>query len=96
MGRRTTATGGALEPEKSCWYLIRFCWKNGKWAYVSNEDTPTSVSVRNHAGDIVDIERLEVTETRKTLVKTAPTGDNTDQFEHMLEASQKWAAHIGK
>jgi hypothetical protein len=23
------ATGGALEPENSCWYLIRFCLKNG-------------------------------------------------------------------
>jgi hypothetical protein len=22
------ATGGALEPKKSFWYLIRFCWKN--------------------------------------------------------------------
>jgi hypothetical protein len=29
------ATGGALEPEKPCWYLIRFYWKNGQWAYVS-------------------------------------------------------------
>jgi hypothetical protein len=28
------ATGGALEPEKSFWYLIRFLWKNGQWAYV--------------------------------------------------------------
>jgi hypothetical protein len=28
------ATGGALDPEKSCWYLIRFCWKNGQWACV--------------------------------------------------------------
>jgi hypothetical protein len=32
-------TGGALEPEKSFWYLIRFYWKNGKWAYVTNKDT---------------------------------------------------------
>jgi hypothetical protein len=34
------ATGGALEPEKSFWYLIRFFWNNGQWAYVSKEDTP--------------------------------------------------------
>jgi hypothetical protein len=79
--------------EKSCCYLIRFCWKNGQWAYVSNEYTPASLSVRNHAGDRVELERLEVTEARKTLgVKTSPTGDNTAQFEHMLKASQKWAA----
>jgi hypothetical protein len=47
------ATGGALEPEKSFWYLIQLCWKNGQWAYVSNEDTPAYISVRNHACDIV-------------------------------------------
>jgi hypothetical protein len=41
----------------------------------------------------VEFERLEVAGDRNTLgVKTAPTGDNTAQFEHMLEASQKWAA----
>jgi hypothetical protein len=43
----------------------------------------------------VELERFEVTEALKTLgVKTAPTGDNTTQFVHMLEASQKWAAQI--
>jgi hypothetical protein len=43
----------------------------------------------------VELERLEVTEARKTLgVKTAPTGENTAHFEHMLEASHKWAAQI--
>jgi hypothetical protein len=82
------ATGGALEPEKSCWYLIRFCWKNGQCTYVSNDNTPVSISISNHAGDRVELERLEVTEAQKTLgVNTAPTGDNTTQFEHMMEAS---------
>jgi hypothetical protein len=43
----------------------------------------------------VELECLEVTEARRTLgVKTAPAGDNTTQFEYMLEASQKWAAQI--
>lgn len=27
------ATGGALVPSKSHWYLIDFCWANGKWNY---------------------------------------------------------------
>jgi hypothetical protein len=51
-------TGGALEPEKSCWHLIRFCWKNGQWAYVSNKYTPDLISVRNHTGYRVELERL--------------------------------------
>jgi hypothetical protein len=54
-------TGGALDPEKSCWYLIRFCLKNGHWAYVSKEDTPASIPVHNHVGNIMELEWLEVT-----------------------------------
>jgi hypothetical protein len=43
----------------------------------------------------VELERLEVTEARKTLgVKTAPAGDNTVQCEHMLEESQKTASNL--
>jgi hypothetical protein len=43
----------------------------------------------------VELECLEVTEARKTLeFKTAPKGDNSTQFEHMLKASQNWAAQI--
>jgi hypothetical protein len=92
---RIWATRGALEPEKSFWYLIRLCWKKGQWAYVSKEDTTASISGLNHSGDRVELERLEVIEARNTLgVKKAPTGDNTTQFEHMLEASHKWAAQI--
>jgi hypothetical protein len=42
----------------------------------------------------VELECLKVTEAWKTLgVKTATKGDNTTQFEHMLEASHKWAAY---
>jgi hypothetical protein len=38
-----------------------------------------------------------VIEARKTLgFKTAPTGDNTAQFDHMLQKSQKWAAQINE
>jgi hypothetical protein len=55
------ATGGALELEKSFWYLIRFSWKNGQLDYVSKEDIPASISVCNHLDDRVELERLEVT-----------------------------------
>jgi hypothetical protein len=34
------ATGGALVPEKSNWYLIDFVWKGEKWRYATKEDIP--------------------------------------------------------
>jgi hypothetical protein len=49
------ATRGALEPENSFMYLIRCCWKNGHWAYVSKEETPASISVHTHSGDRVEL-----------------------------------------
>jgi hypothetical protein len=33
------ATGGALVPEKSFWYLIDFKWSKGKWRYATVEET---------------------------------------------------------
>jgi hypothetical protein len=43
----------------------------------------------------VELERLLVTEARKTLgVKKPPIGENTVQIKHMLEVSHKWAAQI--
>ena len=34
------ATGGALIPEKSYWYLIDFTWHNGEWWNSTTEETP--------------------------------------------------------
>jgi hypothetical protein len=89
------ATRGSLEPEKLLWYLLHFCWMNSQWAYVPKTDIPASILVRNSTGQIVELERLDVKEAHTTLgFKTAPTCDNYAQFMHMLEASQKQAAHI--
>jgi len=39
------ATGGALVPEKSFWYLVDFKWQAGKWSYKTNEECPAELSV---------------------------------------------------
>ena len=39
------ASGGALVPAKSYWYLIHFKFQNNKWSYVSIADTPGSLSI---------------------------------------------------
>ena len=49
------ATGGAMEPEKSFWYLIDFAWK-GKWEYTMPETTDQDVMVKNPYGKIVKME----------------------------------------
>ena len=36
------ATGGAIVPSKSFWYLGDFQWREGQWSYKDTEDAPAS------------------------------------------------------
>ena len=42
-----TATGGALAPNKSYWYLVEVIWKDQKWQYATAEDCPGNLSLRD-------------------------------------------------
>ena len=44
------ATGGAIEPSKSHWYLIDFEWKYGNWRYCTIEETPAEIRVKDCNG----------------------------------------------
>jgi hypothetical protein len=52
------ATGGAIVPEKSFWYLIGFQWTEGKWKYKDKQMAPASLSVKDCDGHRVQLERL--------------------------------------
>ena len=77
------ATGGALVPTNSYWYLIDFkCGTTGKWSYRRQDEIPgelTLPSLTDENARVV-IERLEVSEARKALgVKTRHDGKETDK-----------------
>jgi hypothetical protein len=89
------ATGGAIVPEKSHWYLIDFVWKNGNWKYATIEETPASISVRDCHGAIKQLERLPIAEARRTLgVRLAPDGNNQAEFENLCEKAKSWADNV--
>jgi hypothetical protein len=50
------ASGGALVPSKSHWYLVDFKWKNGSWVYCPKEDTPGEISMLDHTGARVPLD----------------------------------------
>ena len=75
------ATGGAIVPEKSHWYLIDFVWQDGFWRYVSLEETNFGLYVRDCDGNSKKIERLAASDARRTLgVRLAPDGTTTKRF----------------
>jgi hypothetical protein len=52
------ATGGAIIPPKSFWYLIGFRWVEGRWFYKDEIDAPAVLTVRDCDGNVVELERL--------------------------------------
>jgi hypothetical protein len=59
------ASGGALVPSKSHWYLVDFKWRNDSWEYCTIADNPGALSMLDHTGARVPLERVEVSEARK-------------------------------
>ena len=85
------ASGGALDPDKSHWYLIDFLWKDGKWRLARKNDTLTELRIRDSiTGHKVVIDRLEVNEARTALgVNQCPSDSMLSQVERMKNMTKK-------
>ena len=89
------ATGGAVEPSKTHWYLIDFRWTNGDWRYATPEETPAFLTVLNCKGERLPLERLASDDAQRTLgVRQAPDGNNEAQFQYMVGVAKEWADNI--
>ena len=87
------ATGGAIVPAKSHWYLVSFDWSGSDWTYCSTSDTPYKVSVRNTDGIHIPLPRMDCSKATMTLgVYLAPDGNNVEAVEH-LRWKQKYGKH---
>ena len=93
------ATGGALVPSKSYWYLIRQEWmkKNRKWGwyYRSEEEAPGELTLRDHTGTHQTLERLNPEVAKETLGVWTTIDGNMHQNKMQLRAkAQKWADQV--
>ena len=89
------ATGGAIVPSKSFWYLIGFQWTEGTWQYKDEHEAPATLSVKDCDGNVVQLERLPPHTARRTLgVRLAPDGNNKEEIQHLRLIAEKWNAHI--
>jgi hypothetical protein len=61
------ASGGALVPSKSHWYLVDFKWMNDSWRYCSIEDNPGELSMLDHTATRATFDWVKVSEARKFL-----------------------------
>ena len=47
-----SCTGGAINPEKSYWYLVDYLWTGTRWRYRSAQEMPGEVIAPNPEGEI--------------------------------------------
>jgi hypothetical protein len=61
------ATGGAIEPKKSHWYLVDFDWSNGEPRYRTVRETNGKLQVRDPMGNVQTLSQLEPWHAERTL-----------------------------
>jgi hypothetical protein len=87
------ATGGALVPEKSCWYLINFVWTGNTWQYATQNDIPSDISI-NKIDDSgrETLQRYEANIVKETLgVLLAMDGNNKAETRHLRSKAEAFA-----
>ena len=89
------ASGGVLRPEKCWWCGVIFEWEKGKWKYALDEDHQFVMTAKDINEEVCTIRRSDVRTPEETLgIWCCANGDWDFSFQRMMEASQKWAAHM--
>jgi hypothetical protein len=90
------ASGGALVPSKSYWYLIHFIFERNRWRYASMDETPGNITIQDTTGNgRVTLKRLEVQEARESLgVFIATNGNQNAQTRALQGKAVIWADRV--
>ena len=90
------ATGGALVPQKSYWYLIDFHWTGTEWRYKTITETPGDLTLLNKdQTSRTTITRYEVGHAEETLgVFLAMDGNNQRQIEELKKKSKEFGDQV--
>jgi hypothetical protein len=85
------ATGGALVPDKSYWYLIDFKWKDGVWKYATTEETQFNLIMKDKDEVRHVLSCLSVNEAWQSLgYRSVPDGNRKAQVEYMRSVAVEW------
>ena len=80
------ATGGALRPDKSYWYMLDYKHSGNQWKYKSIKQLPGEITVKVSDGTRQTLLRLEPNEAKETLgICISMDGNSNDQMEHLLK-----------
>ncbi len=90
------ATGGAIVPKKSYWYLIDWIWERGKWRYATQEDIPGNLTIRDTCGtQRVILKRYDPDIAKETLgVFLAMNGNNKEEIIKLRNKTEEFAEQL--
>ena len=91
------STGGAINPEKSYWYMLDWHWSRNQWTPRLSSDMEGSLTAVNPSGDRKPLTRLEPSQASVQLgIHSAPDGNQKAQFDYLLGKAQDFAANLRK
>jgi hypothetical protein len=89
------ATGGAIVPDKSHWYLIAYKWEAGSWRYTRTTENPFELNVKDEFGTRRPLKRLTPMDAERTLgARIAPNGSCAREKRYLRDCAEEWADHI--
>lgn len=89
------ASGGALVPAKSYWYLISFKWYKDNWFYHTIAETPGALSMFDQTRQQVPLTRLEASDARETLgIYLSMDGNQQLEFTKLQEIANRWSDQV--
>ena len=90
------ATGGAIVPKKSYWYLIDWIWQGGHCRYATQEDIPGELTIRDTCGTKrVVLKRYDPDIAKETLgVFLAMDGNNKDEIIKLRNKTEEFAEQL--
>ena len=92
-----SATGGAINPAKSFWWLIDFKWRpsSGNWVFRRKAEMPGDLELCAPNGQWATLRRLQPDEAERTLgVMMAPLETGASQHLALREKAKDWAARF--
>ncbi|CAJ1969848.1 unnamed protein product [Cylindrotheca closterium] len=92
-------TGGAINPEKSFWWLIDFEWdaRNGQWRFrrKCSAAPEFDLKIPGLYGDIEPLRRLEPDDSERTLgVMLSPLENHNAQEAQLVSKAKAWAKQL--
>ena len=93
-GSLMEVTGGALRPDKSWWYLVKYQWERGTWK-AADAGSDKELTATGPDGITQNLRHLDVTESAEMLgVWMSPSGDRSKLISHSKRQAIEWAGKI--